>query len=37
LDIASGASLKAELSSDQSYIKTGDVALETQGDEYDDL
>lgn len=37
LDIASGSSLKAELSEDESYIKIGDVAVETEGDEYDDL
>jgi hypothetical protein len=37
LDIASGSSLKAELSVEDSYIKPGDVAVETEGDEYDDL
>jgi len=37
LDIESGTSLKAELSEAESYIKVGDVAVETQGDEYDDL
>jgi hypothetical protein len=37
LDIASGSSLKAELSEEESYVKRGDVALETKGDEYDDL
>lgn len=37
LDIESGSSLKAELSAAQSYIKPGDVAVETEGDEYDDL
>ena len=37
LDIASGSSLKAELTEEQSYIKRGDVALSTRGDEYDDL
>jgi hypothetical protein len=37
LDIASGSSLKAELTEEESYIKRGDVALSTQGDEYDDL
>jgi len=37
LDIASGSSLKAELSEGDSYIKRGDVALSTYGDEYDDL
>ncbi|MBU2073665.1 MAG: hypothetical protein KKE65_08540 [Actinobacteria bacterium] len=37
LDIESGSSLKAELSEEQSYIKIGDVAVETEGDEYDDL
>lgn len=37
LDIASGSSLKAELSEEESYIKIGDVAVETEGDEYDDL
>lgn len=37
LDIASGSSLKAELSEEESYIKVGDVAVETEGDEYDDL
>ena len=35
LDIAEGSSLKAELSAEESYIKPGDVALETRGDEYD--
>lgn len=37
LDIASGSSLKAELTEEESYIKRGDVALSTSGDEYDDL
>lgn len=37
LDIASGSSLRAELSEEDSYIKRGDIALSTQGDEYDDL
>ena len=37
LDIASGSSLKAELSEEDSYIKRGDVALSTYGDEYEDL
>ncbi len=37
LDIASGSSLKAELSEGDSYIKRGDIALSTRGDEYDDL
>jgi len=37
LDIVSGSSLKAELSEEDSYIKRGDVALSTRGDEYDDL
>jgi hypothetical protein len=37
LDIASGSSLKAELSEEDSYIKRGDIALSTRGDEYDDL
>ena len=37
LDIAEGSSLKAELSAEESYVKPGDVALETRGDEYDDL
>jgi hypothetical protein len=37
LDIQSGSSLKAELSEEDSYIKRGDIALSTQGDEYDDL
>ncbi len=37
LDIASGSSLRAELSEEESYIKIGDVAVETEGDEYDDL
>jgi hypothetical protein len=37
LDIESGSSLKAELSEEESYIKRGDIALSTQGDEYDDL
>jgi hypothetical protein len=37
LDIESGASLKAELSEAESYVKRGGVALETRGDEYDDL
>ena len=37
LDIESGSSLKAELSEAESYIKVGDVAVETEGDEYDDL
>jgi hypothetical protein len=37
LDITPGSSLKAELSEEESYIKRGDIALATQGDEYDDL
>jgi hypothetical protein len=37
LDIASGSSLKAELSAEDSYVKPGDLAVETEGDEYDDL
>jgi len=37
LDIESGSSLRAELSIEDSYIKIGDVALQTEGDEYDDL
>lgn len=37
LDIASGSSLKAELSEEDSFIRVGDVAVETEGDEYDDL
>jgi hypothetical protein len=37
LDITPGSSLKAELSEEQSYIKRGDIALATEGDEYDDL
>jgi hypothetical protein len=37
LEIASGSSLKAELSEEDSYVKRGDVALSTHGDEYDDL
>jgi hypothetical protein len=36
LDIASGSSLKGELSEEDSYIKRGDIALSTKGDEYDD-
>lgn len=37
LDITPGSSLKAELSEEESFIKRGDIALATQGDEYDDL
>ena len=37
LEITPGSSLKAELSEEDSYIKRGDIALATQGDEYDDL
>ena len=37
LDIASGSSLKAELSEEESYVKPGDLAILTEGDEYDDL
>lgn len=37
LDIASGSSLRAELSDEDSYVKVGDVAVETLGDEYDDM
>ncbi len=37
LDIAAGSSIKAELSAEDSFIKPGDVALETSGDEYDEL
>jgi hypothetical protein len=37
LDIESGSSLKAELSDEDSYVKVGDTALSTEGDEYDDL
>jgi hypothetical protein len=37
LDVGSGPSLKAELSEEDSYIKRGDIALSTRGDEYDDL
>jgi len=37
LEITPGSSLKAELSEEESYIKRGDIALATQGDEYDDL
>lgn len=37
LEIEEGSSLKAELPDYQSYVKPGDVALETRGDEYDDL
>lgn len=36
LDIESGSSLKAELSIEDSYIKPGDIAVQTEGDEYDD-
>lgn len=36
LDVESGSSLKAELSIEDSYIKPGDIAVQTQGDEYDD-
>ncbi len=37
LDITPGSSLRAELSEGESYIKRGDIALATEGDEYDDL
>lgn len=37
LDVASGGSLRAELPEEDSYVKRGDVALSTRGDEYDDL
>lgn len=37
LDIESGSSLKAELPEGESYVKRGDTALSTSGDEYDDL
>jgi hypothetical protein len=37
LDIASGSSLKAELSEGDSYVKRGDIALSTMGDEYDNF
>ncbi|GAB3055078.1 hypothetical protein GCM10027053_14850 [Intrasporangium mesophilum] len=37
LDIESGSSLRAELSEQESYVKRGDLALSTEGDEYDDL
>lgn len=37
LDIESGSSLKAELSEEESYVKPGDLAVSTEGDEYDDL
>jgi hypothetical protein len=37
LEITPGSSLKAELSEEDSYIKRGDIAVATQGDEYDDL
>jgi hypothetical protein len=37
LDIEPGSSLKAALSDADSRIKPGDIAVETQGDEYDDL
>lgn len=37
LDIESGSSLKAELSEEDSYVKRGDLAVETEGSEYDDL
>jgi hypothetical protein len=37
LDIESGSSLKAELGEEESYVKPGDIAVETEGDEYDDL
>ncbi len=37
LDIQSGSTLKHELSLDDSYIKIGDIAMQTEGDEYDDL
>jgi hypothetical protein len=37
LDIASGSSLKAELSEEDSYIKPGDIAVTTDGNEYDDI
>ena len=37
LDVASGSSLKAELTAEESYVKPGDIAVQTEGDEYDDL
>jgi len=37
LDIASGSTLKAELNEQDSYIKVGDIAVETAGDEYYDM
>jgi hypothetical protein len=37
LEIASGSDLKAELSEEDSYVKRGDIAVSTRGDEYDDL
>lgn len=37
LEITPGSSLKAELSEGESYIKRGDIAVATQGDEYDDF
>lgn len=37
LAIERGTSIKAELDDAESYIKRGDIALSTEGDEYDDL
>lgn len=37
LAIEAGSSLRAELSEADSYVKIGDIALSTEGDEYDDL
>jgi hypothetical protein len=37
LDIEAGTSIKAELADVDSLVKPGDVALQTEGDEYDDL
>ena len=37
LDIEAGTSIKAELDDVDSHVKTGDDALQTEGEEYDDL
>jgi len=37
LRIEAGTSIRAELSDEESYVKPGDIVVETKGNEYDDV
>lgn len=37
LDVQTSSTLKHELSEEDSYVKSGDLVVQTTGDEYDDL